>query len=369
MGASMPALPVTVVVGTRPEVLKMAPVLRAMAASRAFDVDLCAVGQHAELLDRAFADCDLRPTVHLALPGAEAGLGASLGATVKAVAERLREHPGAAVIVQGDTTTTLGGALAGFYAGIPVAHVEAGLRSGDDANPFPEEVHRALVDRVSTVLYAPTAQARENLLREGVEAARIEVVGNTSIDALRALRPEEAPRRDEGAPRRVLVTCHRRENFGDGVREVCASVAQLVAARDDVEVDFVLHSQPSAHLPPREALAGLARVRMHEPMPHRDFVALLNRADVVLTDSGGVQEEAAYLGRPLLVLRARTERVEAVRLGAARVVGTSPRTVLPALYECLAAAATSLRPVEDYGDGTAGERIAADLAARLGRAR
>ncbi|MEZ4391087.1 MAG: UDP-N-acetylglucosamine 2-epimerase (non-hydrolyzing) [Polyangiales bacterium] len=362
----MALFPVTVVVGTRPEVLKMAPVLRAMRARGVFDVDLCALAQQGALLDVALADCALAPTARLALTDAPPRLGESLAAAVRAVSARLRERPSRAVIVQGDTTSTLGGALAGFYAGLPVAHVEAGLRSGDPCSPFPEEMHRALVDRLASALYAPTPQSRDNLLREGVDPARVVVVGNTSIDALRQMHAETlVPQGDRSL--RVLVTCHRRENFGEGVRGVCASVAALLAAHPEVEVDYVLHPHPGAHEAPRAALEGLPRVRLHEPMPHADFLRLLARASVVLTDSGGVQEEAAYLRRPLLVLRAGTERVEAVRRGVAQVVGTSPDTVLPALLSALQRDASLDEPFGEYGDGEAGARIAADLHARLER--
>ncbi len=287
----MSLLHVTVVVGTRPEVLKMAPVLHAMRARGVFDIDLCAVAQHGALLDQALRDTALVPTARLPLGEGALPLGDSLAAAVSAVAARLKVRPARAVVVQGDTTSTLGGALAGFYAGVPVAHVEAGLRSGDPAAPFPEEMHRALVDRLSSALYAPSAQARENLLREGFNPSRVVQVGNTTIDALRGLsaaRPGAARRTT-----RVLVTCHRRENFGDGVRGVCEAVRALVARHPSVEVDYVLHPHPGAHEASEAQLRDVPRVRLHPPLPHADFLALLHRASVVLTDSGGVQEEAA----------------------------------------------------------------------------
>lgn len=344
----------------------MAPVLRAMRARGIFDIDLVALSQHTALLDRALVDCELEPSARINLADAPFPLAESLSAAVQAVAARLRARPSRAMIVQGDTTSTLGGALAGFYATLPIAHVEAGLRSGDAGSPFPEEMHRALVDRLATVLYAPTAQSRENLLREGADPARVVVVGNTSIDALVAMRAESiVPQRDRRA--HVLVTCHRRESFGEGVRGVCGSIKALVERHPEVEVDYVLHPHPAAHTTPRELLGGLARVTLHEPMAHREFLRLLVSARVVLTDSGGVQEEAAFLRRPLLVLRAGTERVEAVQRGVASVVGTSPDTVLPALIDALNRGHSAQLPFDEYGDGHAGERIADDLASRLER--
>jgi UDP-N-acetylglucosamine 2-epimerase (non-hydrolysing) len=225
-------------------------------------------------------------------------------------------------------------------------------------------MHRALVDRLSSALYAPSAQARENLLREGFDPARVVQVGNTAIDALRGLAEDRTPAPREGPPR-VLVTCHRRESFGGGVRGVCDAVRALVERHPSVEVDYVLHPHPGAHETPEAQLRELPRVRLHAPLPHADFISLLRRASVVLTDSGGVQEEAAWLGRPLLVLRSGTERVEAVRRGVARVVGTQPETVVPALLDALRDGAAPTEAFLDYGDGDAGGRIAEDLQRRM----
>ncbi|MDP3219534.1 MAG: UDP-N-acetylglucosamine 2-epimerase (non-hydrolyzing) [Deltaproteobacteria bacterium] len=365
----MQPLSVMVIVGTRPEVIKMAPVVRALARRpERFAVELCVVGQQGAVLEQSLDEWGLRPTVRVDLPSFDRGLGATLSAILAAVAGHLADRRPGLVLVQGDTTTTLGASLAAFYAQIPLGHVEAGLRTGDLTQPFPEEAHRVLTDRLAAVHYAPTAQARANLLAEGCADGSIVVVGNTVIDALRAVDvAAAAPPRD--GRRRVLVTCHRRENFGDGVRGLCEALRRVTAARDDVEVDYVLHPHPGASEPVRALLEGAPRVRLLDPMGHREFVALLASAWLVVTDSGGVQEEAAALGRPLLVTRRSTERPEAVEDGAARVVGTRAEDLVDAISTLLESPVSyerMSRPVDALGDGHAARRIADDLHARFG---
>lgn len=362
---------VTVVVGTRPEVIKMAPVVRALTRRpERFCVDLCVVAQQGEVLDRALAEWGLEPSIKVDINAFGRPLGATLGATLGAVEGYLLQRRPDFVLVHGDTSTTLGASLASFYAQVPFGHVEAGLRTGDRAQPFPEEMHRVVVDRLAAAHYAPTERAREALLSEGVSPASVRVVGNTVVDALRAMGAR--PTTDTPALREVLVTCHRRENFGAGARGVCEALRRLVLERDDVAVTYVLHPHPSAQEAPRAALGGLPRATLLDPMGHRDFVSRLAKAWLVVTDSGGVQEEAACLGRPILVARERTERVEAVRAGVARVVGTATRAVFDAVTTLLdspAAYDEMRRPVDVFGDGRASERIADDLAARLGAPR
>jgi UDP-N-acetylglucosamine 2-epimerase (non-hydrolysing) len=275
------------------------------------------------------------------------------------------------VIVEGDTTTNLAAALAAFYAGVPVAHVEAGLRSGDPQQPFPEEMHRILVDRIASVHYAPTIGARQNLLAENLlEGDRAMVVGNTVVDALlSAARDPAILTTALPADRRVLLaTAHRRENFGNGIESICRAVQRLATERDDLDVVFVLHSNPAAFGPVRAALGGLANVHLIEPQPYRAFVKLLARADIVLTDSGGVQEEAPYLGTPVLVTRELTERPEASEAGAAWIVGTDSNAIVDAVNRLLddeQLYARMARHISPYGDGRAAERIRADLSRRL----
>lgn len=361
------------VVGTRPEVIKLAPVARALQKPPTrFHASLLAVRQQDQILDHALAEWDLVPEAAID-PGTRGKpLGATLAAALGAIAEELAARPPDVVVVQGDTTTALAAALAAFYAQIPVAHVEAGLRTFDPRQPFPEEAHRAMIDRLATVHYAPTERARKNLLAEGVPEDRVLVVGNTGVDALFAARAGRAalPGARRGERRTVVVTGHRRESFGEGTAAVCEALVSLVRRRADVEVVYVLHPHPSARAPACAILAGQERIRLLEPMRYRDFVALLERAHLVLTDSGGVQEEAPYLGIPVLVTRAVTEREELVELGRAEVVGLEPRRIFEAVVELLddeARYQQMARPAAPYGDGQAALRIRADLERRLTR--
>jgi UDP-N-acetylglucosamine 2-epimerase (non-hydrolysing) len=364
------SLRVVAVVGTRPEVIKMAPLVRELASrSPRIEVALLAVAQQPELVARALAEWDLAPAWQLDLPAAARTPAAVLGGAVSALTERLEALSPDVVAVQGDTTTALAGALAGAYARCPVAHVEAGLRSFCVGSPFPEELHRALVDRVADVLYAPTLGARDNLLAEGVAEARIRVVGNTVVDALAAVSGLCPP--VDAAPGRkvVLVTGHRRETSGAVREALCRSLGALVAGRPDVELVYVLHSHPAASDPVRRLLSDCARVRLLPPLSYRAFVAWMRRADVVLTDSGGVQEEAPALGRPVLVTRDRSERLEAVTCGVARLVGSDPAAVCEALARLLdddLQRRAMARVCFPFGEPGAAVRIADDLQVRFG---
>lgn len=369
--APTPAATVLVVVGTRPEVIKLAPVVRALETDPRFVVELCVVAQQGELLDGALTEWGLVADYRVALPGPDRRLAATLGAMLPGLADVIGEAQPAMVIVEGDTTTNLAAALAAFYAGVPVAHVEAGLRSGDPQQPFPEEMHRILVDRLSSVHYAPTIGARQNLLAENLlDGDRALVVGNTVVDALMmAARDPSIVSTPLPSDRRVLLaTAHRRENFGNGIESVCRAIRRLSTERDDLEVVFVLHSNPAAFGPVRAALGDLPNVHLIEPQPYRAFVKLLARADIVLTDSGGVQEEAPYLGTPVLVTRELTERPEASEAGAAWIVGTDCDAIVGAVNQLLddaALYAQMSRHMSPYGDGRAAARIHDDLVRRI----
>jgi UDP-N-acetylglucosamine 2-epimerase (non-hydrolysing) len=366
-----PASTILIVVGTRPEVIKMAPLVRALESDARFIVELCVVAQQGELLDQALGEWGLVADYRVALPGPDRRLAVTLAAMLPGLADVIGESQPAMVIVEGDTTTNLAAALAAFYAGVPVAHVEAGLRSGDPQQPFPEEMHRVLVDRIASVHYAPTIGARQNLLAENLlEGDSAQVVGNTVVDALlSAARDPAIMTTPLPSGRRVLLaTAHRRENFGNGIESICSAIRRLSTERDDLEVVFVLHSNPQAFGPVRAALGDLPNVHLIEPQPYRAFVKLLARADIVLTDSGGVQEEAPYLGTPVLVTRELTERPEASEAGAAWIVGTDSQAIVDAVNRLLDDAqlySQMARHMSPYGDGRAANRIHDDLVRRL----
>ena len=344
---------VTVISGTRPEVLKLAPVVQALRA-RGAEVRWVDTGQQGALVRETFSELGLRAEVSLGVDvrGLSEGT-ASLLAGVGRVLEVSR--PPDVVVVHGDTSSALAGAMAAFYAGVPVAHVEAGLRSHDLAHPFPEEQHRVLIDRLSTWWFAPTAPAYEQLLAEGCAAERVHLVGNPVVDALHGARGRavELPAAVEellaGERPTVLVTCHRRENH----HRMAAVAEALQALSETHAVVAVRHPHPATG-----AVAEAATVAVG-PLPQAAFLRLLDRADVVLTDSGGVQEEAVALGRRALVLRETTERPEGVALGLLELVGTDPARIVAAVRAQEQAPRWTGRC--PYGNGDAGARIAAIL--------
>jgi UDP-N-acetylglucosamine 2-epimerase (non-hydrolysing) len=362
---------VLVVVGTRPEAIKMAPVVLALRACAWAEVRVVATAQHRELLDRALAFFGIRPDRDLDVMRHDQSLS-DLAARALAALEPVfaAERPDL-VLAQGDTTTVLAAALCCFHRQIAFGHVEAGLRTGDALDPFPEEMNRVLVARLARLHFAPTEGARQNLLREGVPAAVVFTTGNTGIDALAWTLARAAPSEHAPPPGRrlVLVTVHRRENFAR-LPDICAALREL-ADRGDVHVLLPVHPNPNVRGVVTKALAGHAAIRLVEPLEHPAMVAAMRASALILTDSGGVQEEAPTLGVPVLVLRAGTERPEGVAAGAARLVGTErARIVAEAarLLDDAAANAAMARVRHPYGDGRAAERIVAALASWFGRA-
>ena len=370
------SVPVLVVFGTRPEAIKLAPVVKALAADPRFAPTVAVTAQHRGLLDQVLELFGIEPDFDLDLmrPGqdlyhvtAEALLG--LKPVLAEVAPDL-------VVVQGDTTTTFTAALASFYERIPVAHVEAGLRTGDPYSPYPEELNRALTSRLAGFHFAPTERARENLLAEGVADGAIHVTGNTCIDALLdvAARVRHAPPRLPALAsldpnrRLVLVTAHRRESFEGGMERICRAVAALARSRPDVDFVFPVHPNPNVRRPVAPLLGGFANVHVVEPVDYAQLVWLLTRAHIVLTDSGGIQEEVPSLSVPALVLRDKTERPEGVEAGALRLVGTETARIVAEAERLLddeahhRAMAAAPNP---YGDGRAAARIHAILADEL----
>lgn len=357
---------ILVVFGTRPEVIKLAPVVFSLRARRQqARVTLCSTGQHRTLLDGALAAFDLRADHDLDLMEAGQHPGDLLGRLLLRLRPLLDELTPDVVVVQGDTTTVMAGALAGFLCHARVAHVEAGLRTRDRHAPFPEEVNRRVAGVVADYHFAPTSQARDNLLREGVPPECVFLTGNTIVDALQWMREKVAGRRlppelDVDRRRLILVTAHRRESFGPPFRELCYALREIAARHHDVQLVYPVHLNPNVQRPVREILGDCERVRLVEPLAYTDFVAALDRAHLVLTDSGGIQEEAPALGKPTLVLRDKTERPEAVAAGVVRLVGTDRERIVaetsrllsdPQAYRAMA------RVVQVYGDGLAAARI------------
>jgi len=342
----------------------MAPVILALRSAGWAEVLVVDTAQHRELADDPLALFGLKPNIDLDLmrPGQDlAGLTARLLTGLDRV---LAQEKPDVVLAQGDTTTVLSAALTAFYRRVPFGHVEAGLRTGDLANPFPEEANRALAGRLARLHFAPTERARRNLLAEGAAPEFIHLTGNTVIDALlwMAARVEPA---GEGRGRLILVTAHRRESFGAGIESICRALIELSQRHPDVEILYPVHPNPNVEGPVRRLLDGRERIRLTQPLDYRALVAALKGCHLVLTDSGGLQEEAPALGVPVLVLRHQTERPEAVEAGVAKLVGPDQDRIVaeagrllsdPAAYKAMA------RGVSPYGDGHAAERIERILA-------
>ena len=365
------------VFGTRPEAIKMAPVVRALAARPGeFRPIVCVTNQHQEMLDQVLEIFELR---------VEHGLQVmTSGQTPNDVTVRVLERlppvlaatRPAAVLVQGDTTTTFAAALAAFYARVPVGHVEAGLRTYRKDSPFPEELNRQMTTVLADWHYAPTDWARDNLLRAGVAADAITMTGNPVTDALHWIADKVGNGRDvvpalRPDSRMILVTAHRRENFGAPFVEMCEALRALVERNPDVELVYPVHLNPNVQEPVRRILGERERVHLLAPVDYAALVSLLKGAELVLTDSGGIQEEAPSLGKPVLVMRDTTERPEGVRAGTAKLVGTSKDRILAESETLLrdpAAYAAMAQAHNPYGDGHAGEHIADALADALAAA-
>jgi len=364
------------VFGTRPEAIKLCPLIQRLRSQPdAFEVRVCVTAQHRDMLDQVLEAFGVRPDFDLDLmqPGQTlCGITARILAGIETVLNSERPH---LVVVQGDTNTTFAAALGAFYRGVPVAHIEAGLRTGDLRQPFPEEMNRVLTSRIAEFHFAPTRGAEAALLHEGVAPERIFVTGNTGIDAVLwvryALEQGElhAPAWPwlDPARRLVLVTCHRRENFGPGFDRAMRALA-LVAERPDVQVVYPVHRNPNVLGPAHSQLSGHANIVLLDPLPYVAFVDLMRRCWMIITDSGGIQEEAPSLGKPVLVLREKTERPEAVEAGTVKLVGTDERQIVAEAARLLddEREYTRMTRVHNpYGDGRACERIAQVLATAM----
>lgn len=352
---------IAVVIGTRPEAIKMAPVVRALSASEFLRPYVISTGQQRELAQQALAGAGIEPDIDLDLMRPDQSLASLTAKVVELLFDVLSKQKLAACLVHGDTTTALGAALAGFYARIPLGHVEAGLRTYDFERPWPEEMNRRLIDPICEWCFAPTVQSRENLKNERIRTECIHVTGNTVIDALiecRSRLPKAAARFD--GVRTILVTGHRRESFGDGFLGICEAIRSLADQRVDVRFVYPVHLNPNVHGPVHRLLGGHPRIVLQEPVPYEQFVMLMNDAFFILTDSGGVQEEAPSLGKPVLVMRDTTERPEGVTAGTCVLVGTNPHRILSECAMLLDDEVEYKRRSSlqnPYGDGLASSRI------------
>jgi UDP-N-acetylglucosamine 2-epimerase (non-hydrolysing) len=357
--------------GTRPEAIKHAPlILHLRRFPERYSVQVCVTAQHRGLLDQVLTAFEIKPDFDLDVMTPGQSLHNSSSRIIGGLEHVLAESKPNLVVVQGDTTTTFFGALAAFYSRVPVAHLEAGLRTGDLDRPFPEEMNRVLTSRIAALHFAPTAGAAENLRREGINGS-ISITGNTGIDAVLYIRDRiergelkvDGNHIDPGAKKLILVTAHRRESFGDGFERICEALSKL-ADRSDVHLIYPVHPNPKVQAPVNRYLRGRDNITLVEPMDYVPFVDLMRRAFLILTDSGGIQEEGPSLGKPILVMREKTERPEAVAAGTVKLVGTDVARIVSEASVLLDDPDEYQRRSHihnPYGDGHACERIEAIL--------
>jgi UDP-N-acetylglucosamine 2-epimerase len=367
---------IMVIYGTRPEAVKVAPLIRALEASPLFTPLVAVTAQHRSMLDQVNAVFDIKPEFDLDIHRPGQTLTAITTRALHGVQEMLAEQRPDAIVVQGDTTTVFAAALAAFYEQIPVVHLEAGLRTGNPYSPYPEEINRRLATRLTALHLAPTATSKANLLTENVEPAAVVVTGNTVIDALLWAVGRQfdygdpaLADLDASATPVLLVTAHRRESWGPPLRKVGSALARIADEHRDLRIVFPIHRNPAVRDAILPAIGHLPNVTVTEPLPYGGFARLMNRATIILTDSGGVQEEGPSLGKPVLVMRDTTERPEAVLAGTVRLVGTDADLIVRSVGRLLtdpAAYTAMANAVNPYGDGRAAERAVAALAHHFG---
>lgn len=359
---------VLTVFGTRPEAIKLAPLIKELEKHRdKFVSRVCVTAQHREMLDPLLSLFEIESDYDLNIMQPNQTLFDVTTKALIGLREVLEAERPDIVLVQGDTTTAFATTLAAFYLKMKIGHVEAGLRTRDKYNPFPEEINRRLISHLADFHFAPTVEAKENLLSEGIDSSSIFVTGNTVIDAL-FMTLERTKAHDplaelelDPSKRLILVTAHRRESFGAGLVNVCQALREIVQRASDVEILYSVHMNPNVRLTVEQFLKGVDGVRLTEPLDYVKFVHLMNRAHLILTDSGGIQEEAPSLGRPVLVLREVTERPEVIEVGAAKLVGTDPENIVSEtlrLLEDKNEYKRMARATNPFGDGHAAERIA-----------
>jgi len=364
------------VFGTRPEAIKMAPLIKNLLTSGEFATKVCVTAQHREMLDQVLDIFDIKPDYDLNIMKKNQTLACITKMVLENIEKVLEHSKPDIVLVHGDTTTTFAASLAAFYAKIPVGHVEAGLRTYDKYFPFPEEMNRKLTACIADIHFAPTYSNYENLLNEGINPDAIHITGNTAIDALKTTVLDDykfknavLKKLDFGKKRVITVTAHRRENLGEPLADICNALKKIAMNYDDVEIVYPVHLNPAVQKPVKDILGNTPRINLINPLQVQDMHNLMARSYLVLTDSGGLQEEAPALGKPVLVLRNETERPEAVKAGTVKVIGTNCERVVSetaVLLDNEAEYKKMAHSVNPYGDGRASERIVAALRYRYG---
>lgn len=363
---------ILIIIGTRPEAIKLAPVVRALIADKHFEVQVCVTAQHREMLDQVLSLFEIVPDVDLNLMTQNQTLAGLTGRILQAISAVLDRVKPDMIMVQGDTTTVFAASLAAYYQNIKIAHVEAGLRTFDKRSPFPEEINRVMTSHLADIHFAPTEISKANLLHEHIADESVFVTGNTVIDALLWVRDRNMkishwqdyfgslwPVLESQSPI-ILITGHRRENFGKGFEAICDAVARLAKCHPEWELIYPVHLNPNVQKPVKEKLNAFKNIHLIAPQEYEPFVYLMDKAKLILTDSGGVQEEAPSLGKPVLVMRDKTERPEGVEAGTVMLVGANSDNIVDAVAELMGdpeAYAAMSNIANPYGDGQASQRI------------
>jgi len=354
---------ILIIIGTRPEAIKMAPLV--LKLRRELDIRVCVTGQHREMLDQVLKLFKIIPDYDLNLMKPNQNLANLTGEILNGVSHVLKQEEFDWVLVQGDTTSTMAGAMAAFFQKVPVGHVEAGLRTYDLESPFPEELNRQVTSKIARLHFTPTKGSKRNLLKEGFSENNISITGNTVIDALQWVIEHSSPM-DVVLPfelqqsRMILVTGHRRENFGSGFQQICEALRIIALKQPEIQIVYPVHLNPNVREPVYRILSNLPNLHLTEPLDYQQFVHLMNQSILILTDSGGVQEEAPSLGKPVLVMRDTTERPEAVEAGTVKLVGVNQQTIVDETMRLLNnsdAYQKMAYAYNPYGDGTASEKI------------
>ena len=363
---------ILIVFGTRPEAIKMAPLyLEFKNSSKDFEVKLCVTGQHREMLDQVLELFEIKPDYDLDIMKVSQSLNQITGLVVNGLKPILDKEKPDLVLVHGDTATSFAAGLAAFYNQIPVGHVEAGLRTGNIYSPWPEEANRKLISAITEYHFAPTQDAKNNLIKENIDSNKISITGNTVIDALFLIKNKLENSQElqnyfsekfnflDHNKRLILVTGHRRENFGDGFQEICKALKELAQNNQDTQIVYPVHLNPSVQEPVYKLLKGVSNIFLIEPLEYLAFVYLMNKSFIILTDSGGIQEEAPSLGKPVLVMRTNTERPEAVNSGTVKLVGTDSKIIVQEIQLLLRDSQKYLsmsNANNPYGDGNASKK-------------
>ncbi len=366
-GSKLSTKKIITIFGTRPEAIKMAPLVKELEKREEIESKVCVTAQHREMLDQVLELFDIKPDFDLNIMKTKQSLTGITSRVLEGLEEVFKEEKPDMILVHGDTTTTFAGSLAAFYQQIKVGHVEAGLRTFNKYFPFPEEMNRKLTGSLADLHFAPTKGSKENLLKEGIKENEIYITGNTVIDAMKHTVEEDYIFENEElnnidfSKKVIMITAHRRENWGEGIQNICIALNKIVEENSDVELVYLVHLNPVVKEVVYERLGGKERVHLLSPLDTKETHNLMNRSFMVMTDSGGLQEEAPHLGKPVLVLRDVTERPEAVEAGTVKLVGTDVDTIVSEANELLRnseAYSKMSRSINPYGDGIASRRIA-----------